>query len=396
MARCRATRAMPARRRLSSSRAGARARGAPCRGEILLIDTAGDTRVLTECFCTSLAWTPDAREIWFTESRSGGETSLVAVNLSGKRREIWNTAGRIAIEDIARDGRVLATFHDQQSGILGLAPSADAERDLSWLDGTVAADISDDGRLLLFNEIGPAGGENGSFYVRRLDEPASTVKLGEGQAVDLSPDGLFALAYVRGVKGQFTIVPIGAGQPKTLDIGAVDSVWAWFVPGRDEILINGREPGKAWRFYLVDPAGGQPRPVSPDGVDHFRGQRVVSPDGRRIAGITEGSPDAVAGIVSLDTGEVAPFPGTLDGRIVLRWGADGRSMILYNRDSIPAQVERVDLQTGARTILQSLMPSDPAGIRSIETLVMTPDGRYYAYNYTRRLDALYVIEGLRP
>jgi len=36
-----------------------------------------------------------------------------------------------------------------------------------------------------------------------------------------------------------------------------------------------------------------------------------------------------------------------------------------------------------------------AGIRSIETLALTPDGRYYAYNYTRSLDVLYVIDGLR-
>ena len=47
-----------------------------------------------------------------------------------------------------------------------------------------------------------------------------------------------------------------------------------------------------------------------------------------------------------------------------------------------------------RTLAHSLTPTDSAGIRSIETLDLTPDGRYYVYNYTRRLDVLYVVDGL--
>ena len=40
------------------------------------------------------------------------------------------------------------------------------ERDLSWHDWSVPRDISDDGKLVSFDETGEAGGETGGLYVR--------------------------------------------------------------------------------------------------------------------------------------------------------------------------------------------------------------------------------------
>jgi hypothetical protein len=41
------------------------------------------------------------------------------------------------------------------------------------------------------------------------------------------------------------------------------------------------------------------------------------------------------------------------------------------------------------------MPSDSAGVRSINPIVMTPDGKTYVYGYHRILSDLYVVEGLK-
>jgi hypothetical protein len=364
-------------------------------GAITLVAPDGETRTLAECLCTGLVFSPGGDEIWFSERLASGETTFSAVTLFGQRREIWRTAGLYVIRDIAADGKLLAIFRDQQSGVLGRWPAAEEERDLSWLDGTVAMDLSDDGSTLLFNEVGSGGGPNRSFYVRDLESEKPAVKLGSGNAVDLSPDGSLVLAYTPGVRGQYKIVPTGAGPTRTFDIGDVDSVWAWFLSDREEILINGREPGKTWRYYMVDPDGGAPRPVTPEGVDHYRGQKPVSPDGRWVAGIVDPAPSAAVWIFPLGEGDPFALPGWQPGDTVVRWSDDGQAMFAFDRDVLPTEIVRIDVRTGERMPVHTLMPSDSAGIRSIETLSLTPDGRYYAYNYTRSLDVLYVIDGLR-
>jgi hypothetical protein len=363
-------------------------------GDIVLIEPTGDHRSVIECACTSLAWAPTGREVWFTESLAGAETVLSAVDLGGARREVWRTAGYVELQDIAPDGRVVVRFRDWQSGVVGLWPEALEEHDVSWLDGSRAADLSDDARLLLFNEVGPGGGPKGSFYVRELGSDAPAVRLGEGRAVDLSPDGQRVLAYDPGLPHRFKIVPMGVGQEVIVDTGKVESVWAWFLPDREEILINGREPGKTWRYYTVRPGGDEPQPVTPEGVDHYRSQRVVSEDGRWVAGYVTSPIDREGRVFSLDGGEPYDIPGLEVGDVQMRWSRDGRGYYVFDRDALPAAVQRIDLATGQRTLTHSLMPTDSAGIRSISEILMTPDGRYYAYNYTRLLDVLYLIEGL--
>jgi hypothetical protein len=41
------------------------------------------------------------------------------------------------------------------------------------------------------------------------------------------------------------------------------------------------------------------------------------------------------------------------------------------------------------------MPSDPSGVVDLQTVVLTPDGRAYAYNYRRLLSALLVVKELK-
>jgi len=41
------------------------------------------------------------------------------------------------------------------------------------------------------------------------------------------------------------------------------------------------------------------------------------------------------------------------------------------------------------------MPADSAGVNAIYNVVISPDEKSYAYGYIRRLETLYVVEGLR-
>ena len=78
------------------------------------------------------------------------------------------------------------------AGIMYFSPAEGKERDISWLDRSQLADISDDGKTLLFFETGDGSSRHRSVYIRNVDAP-DAVGLGDGWAFGLSPDGKWAL-----------------------------------------------------------------------------------------------------------------------------------------------------------------------------------------------------------
>ena len=55
----------------------------------------------------------------------------------------------------------------------------------------------------------------------------------------------------------------------------------------------------------------------------------------------------------------------------------------------------MDVATGERQPWLELTPPDPAGVQSIGPVHMSADGKAYVYSYRRKLDQLFVVEGLR-
>src|SRR5208337_1926048 len=192
-------------------------------GSVALIDRDGHKRTLTGDWfsCQGLAWAPGGDEVWFTATKIGIDRALYAVTLSGRERLVARMPGSLMLLDIWKDGRVLLTRSSWRRELTGL--SADGhERDLSWLDYSFPADLSADGHTLLFDEEGEGGGtytKSGNFdyavYMRGSDgSPA--VRLGEGTAVALSPDGKWVIAEPQGTPAQLVLLPTGAGEPKPL------------------------------------------------------------------------------------------------------------------------------------------------------------------------------------
>lgn len=68
---------------------------------------------------------------------------------------------------------------------------------------------------------------------------------------------------------------------------------------------------------------------------------------------------------------------------------------MWDRNKLPAEVDRVDLATGHGTRVLTVLPADPVGIPGIQGLQITPNGRAYTYNVTRKLSELFLIEGLK-
>src|SRR5208282_690525 len=125
-------------------------------GTIAIVDQAGNKKTLTGEFVSAqgVAWWPGGNEVWFTGTTSGSSRELRAVTLAGKERLVYLGTGTLTLHDISKDSRVLFSRDDLRAGMIGLAPGETKERDLSWHDWSVPRDISDDGKLVSFDETG--------------------------------------------------------------------------------------------------------------------------------------------------------------------------------------------------------------------------------------------------
>jgi hypothetical protein len=79
----------------------------------------------------------------------------------------------------------------------------------------------------------------------------------------------------------------------------------------------------------------------------------------------------------------------------VRFAADGRTLYVVSRD-LPIRIEQLDVSSGARRLWRQFDSSDPAGLQlTFEPVVISPDGRAVACNYSRRLSTLFLGEGIR-
>ena len=362
------------------------------RGEVTVVDLAGHKRTLSRAYISvnGLNWSPAGDELWFTASTNDLDSTLYAVDLAGRERQLASAAGRLNLMDVSRDGRALVSREEPRVGIIAQPPGANAERDLSWLDGSFLRAISADGGTLLFDEEISGGGQNAELYTRKTDgSPA--VKLGEGHALALSPDGRWALARQRfTTPPRIVLFPTGAGEARPLPAGPVmyrESA-AWFPDGQ-HLLLVGNEQGHAPRCYVYDLTSDRSRPVTPEGVVGH----IVSPDGKSIVAAArgEGAPPA---LYPVDGGEPQPLRGVEGGDFPLTFGDYGRTLYVA-RVGIPDRIYRVETTTGRRELWREVSPADPTGLLSLTPPSVTPDGRAYAYTYFRLISDLYLVDGLK-
>ena len=337
-----------------------------------------------------LAWSPDGREIWFTGLKSDATPRVYAASLDGSVRTVLKQSGWTHLHDVYKDGRALVSTHTWRGGIAFGRAGEPAERPLGWLDYSDMAALSADGSTVLFNESREGGGEHGAVYLRRTDgSPA--VRLGDGRAADLSPDGRWVLASRGPAPTEALLIPTGAGAPRTIPLRGLRPLGgAAFAADGARIVLGAREAANSPpRVYVMDVATGNARAVSGDGFRPFA--RAVTPDGRAVVCT---NPANVKVLCPLDGGPAAPLPHLLAGDVPLRFSRDGRLLVTI-ADTMPRRVEKVDLATGKRTPWRSFAPADRTGLVEIRTIMVTPDESAWAYTYDRTLSDLYVAEGLR-
>ncbi len=365
--------------------------------EILVAGAGKPARVLaTARHGTGLAWHPSGRETWFSADSAEGEGTIWAVGMNGKTRPVYRGPGSLRLHDLHADGGALISCDVEQSGISGRPLGAEREVDLAWLDGSQAVDLSADGRFLLINETGSGGGLKGAYYLRDL-QTSRIVRLGEGTAQAISPDGRSVLASAGTSPPELLLVPIAAGDVRRIPLPGIDAIGEgfWFFPDGRSLLFGGRTSKGIFRLFRTSIDGGTPVPVTPEGVVNFAGDRPLSPDGVFVAAASGGQDSRRCMIFPVAGGEPREIKGYQPGDVEIRWTENGRGLYVFRRDELPAKVFRIDLDTGERVLVRELMPADPTGVTGIGWVKMTGDGSVYVYNYQRRLSTLYLVDGLR-
>jgi Tol biopolymer transport system component len=356
-------------------------------GSVAVVDRKGKVTTLSQGWedIFGLNWTPDGAKVWFTASNVGAAAALHAVTLDGQERLLEQVPGGLFLHDISPTGSVLLSHGSMRAGVLCRIGGESAERDLSWLDFSLNPDLSADGKLLLFDEQGAGGGGPlNSVYLRKTNgSPA--VRLGDGKALALSPDGKWALSSLHS-PSRLVLLPTGAGEPRTLAHEELmhHCLGSWFSDG-NRVLFTANREGRPRRSYVQKIDSADARPMTPEGAIAY----AVSPDGRYVAG-----KDPQPMLYPIEGGSTLPIPGAVQGDEPIRWHEDGHSLFV-RLGYAPVRVFRLDLETGLRETFLELMPSDPAGMISVDRVSLTPDGRSYAYSYRRHLSDLYVVEGLK-
>jgi eukaryotic-like serine/threonine-protein kinase len=361
-------------------------------GSVNVIDRQGTHKVLSDNFLTveGLAWSPDGKQIWFTGAENEGNgRSLDAVTLGGSMRILTRVPAALQLEDVGRDGKVLLIRQSWRRELSGLIAATAKEQDFSWLDYSFPAELSADGKRLLFDEEGVGGGGNYSVYLRKVAED-SAVRLGDGESVSLSPDGKWVLALTMSSPAQLILLPSGAGDAQQITHDSLYHSWARWLPDSQGIVFTAKQEGHGARIYVQKSITAKATPVSPEGVDPL--VIALSPDGSQVAGV---GPDGLAYLYPLSDGPAKSVPGFQAGEQPIEWSADGKSLYVYRPGEFPAKVYQLDLTTGKRSLWRSLAPADPAGVSQIGPIVMTPDGSSYIYGYHRTLSDLYLVEGLK-
>ena len=360
------------------------------RGRVVVVDLNGDAKYLSDSFSSmaGLAWSSSGREVLFTAGRVGMVRALYAVDLAANQRLVDGAPADMVLQDVSEEGDVLLIRNTARRGMIGLAPGETDERDLSYLDWSRPSALSADGKWLLFEEQGQGGGPDYSVYLRGTDG-STPVHLGNGMSCALSPDGRWAMTVTAGSHRELIAVPRGPGEAEIFDVpGLKVNYGMWFPDGR-RLLINASEENQALRLYEFDPDQGNPRPISPEGTKF---PFVMSPDGSYVVAI---GPDDVLRIYPVAEGDPRSIPGARVGDVPLRVDELGESLFVTRRGELPTRLERLDLESGARSPWLELAPSDKAGLLDVGFILLSADGKSYVYSYRRMLSTLYFVDGLQ-
>ncbi|MFZ0637812.1 MAG: protein kinase [Candidatus Acidiferrales bacterium] len=356
-------------------------------GTVAVVDLEGHRKTLSGSYGSiqGLAWSPKGDEIWYSAVSNGVYRSLYATTLGGRVRPLLSAPGDVDIQDALPDGRVLLADVSSRLILLVTTPDHPQPRDFTWMDWAYGGRFSADGKQILFGDqhSGPMYGT----FLRNLDgSPA--VRLGDGDPEDLSADGKWAISSLPTAPSQLMLLPTGAGEPRQITHSKLRHIGArWLPDGR--IVFVGSEPGHRERTYLLD-LNGNETPVTPEGEV----ARAVTSDGKRLLTRAEGSSEWE--LFPLDGGQPQKLPQLQNGDRPIDFTLDDSAVFVSRTGpQNSAEIWRVELSSGKRTLLRSFALTESPSIAGGLSAIVSRDGKSFAYEYARFISTEYVVKGLR-
>jgi eukaryotic-like serine/threonine-protein kinase len=364
------------------------------RGTVMILRTTGEKVAASRLYESSqgLAWSVSGDEVWSSSPLESGEVH--ALSLSGKTREPLAMPGRIHLRDISAKGQLLVGQGIARRGIVVSSNRGESLRDLSWLDFSYLRDISDDGKMILFEEEGSST-SNYTVYVRDTDGSAA-VPIGEGYAASLSRDKKWALAIkLTEPNHEVWLLPIGPGEPRRISSATFvpAAILPQFLSDAKRVIYSGNEAGHLARVWFQDLNGGTPKPISPEGMLN----RQISRDDKWVIVNVR---DAATGrfstaILSMDDGKTQEIKGLNPNEATLGWTSEGQLYVaLADANGAGVKVDKLNPHTGARTPWRTLATAPIGGVVP-DPPIITPDGNTYGFDYRVRLSDLYTVTGVR-
>jgi Tol biopolymer transport system component len=367
---------------------------------VLVVDRKGGRLVFAtglRADAPGLAWSPDGEEIWLSKfDLRENIKRTYAVNARGTFRLLFQDPSLTDLADVSRDGRVLYVRNIRRILTRIKAPGEQAERDFSWLDRTEVADLSADGKTLIFGEGGTteqSGNSTRAFMV--TTSGGLPTNLGAGSAGCLSTDGAWVLGNNEDIPLKGILFPTGPGQPRLIETPGLSAfLGGCLLAGGRQALVAGREPGQTPKTYVVDLETGRQRLLSSST------NWAHSVDGTQVAFRDE---DGNLAIQPVSGGAPRVLAKLQKTEGPLRWSLDGKSVYLV-RDPGPGAasptlglvIDRWDLATGARTPWKRLSLASSATTLGFFSLAIAPEADAYAYSYLiQQASDLFVVKGLR-
>jgi hypothetical protein len=222
------------------------------------------------------------------------------------------------------------------------------------------------------------------------------VRLGDGLAVEISPDKQWALA-LRKSSSELVMLPLGRpGESQTINGEGISAYQgaSWFPDGK-RIVFAGSEKDRGIRLYIQDVPGGTPHPITREGFSLPSGSHLVDPSGASVL-----AADDKGGLwrCPVDGRSPTTIPNLTIEDSPIRWSRDGRFLFVFRRKNARSpgsvtEIQKVLLTTGARQTIREIRPPD--ALAWIDIVLLSPDEKTMVYGYSYDLSDLYLVEGLR-
>lgn len=275
----------------------------------------------TEC-CG--VWTANGRSFVFQSSK-GGNADLWRLSGESTSNPVRLTDGPLQFQSpvAARTGdRIFFLGVDARSELQRLLPSGELVPEKGFLSTAVRVDFSRDGQWVAWTD------GSGQLWRARVNGD---------EKLQLSPDNLNVFL-------------------------------AHWSPDGSRLALMAREPGSAWKIYLVSASGGDVQPLLKESRN--AADPSWSPDGRSLVfgrvndAMGKENAARTLHILHLDTGAVEEVPGS-NGLFSPRWSPDGRWIAALTLDQ--RQVRLFSIANHTWTTLPVPSGADP---------VWTSDSRY--------------------